>query len=176
MSHTPQEIVTNPSTGEQITFLERAGDTGGAYLRFEDRIAPDASSPPQHIHAGQSETFTVKEGTVRLIVGGQGHLLGPNEAYRVPAGVAHTFERVDSQPLVLDIVITPALDSEVFFRSMAHAASQGGSLFLQIALLNQTLKSRFYLSALPTAAQNVLYALVAIPARWLGYRVHHTQP
>ena len=42
-----------------------------------------------HVHARQSEHFEVIEGSLRLVVDGREHLLGPGETMEVPAGTPH---------------------------------------------------------------------------------------
>jgi mannose-6-phosphate isomerase-like protein (cupin superfamily) len=169
MSHTYPLILEIGTTGEIITVLESAQDTNGAYLKFEDRLNPNMTNPPPHIHREQTETFTVKQGRVRLIAGDQTLTLEPGQSYTVPAGMPHTFQLLGDEPLVMDVVFEPALDTELFFRGMAQASSTEKNSILQIALMNQTLKSRFYLAGIPFAVQDALFALLAIAARWLGY-------
>lgn len=42
-----------------------------------------------HVHTRQSEHFEVIEGTLRLVIDGREHLLGPGETMEVPAGTPH---------------------------------------------------------------------------------------
>lgn len=155
------------ATGEMITFLKRSQDTDGAYLQFEDRITHFAGSPPRHSHPDQSERFTVVKGMARLSIGRRWHMLKEGESLTVPAGVAHTFQPVGDEELILNVTFEPALDTEKFFRTMAL----GKPNVLQIAVLNQSLQSKFYISGIPIWLQDRMFAFLAIPARWLGYRI-----
>jgi len=175
MTREDHELLQIAATGETITILQSTGMTGGAFFRFEDRITGKTPGPPPHRHLKQSETFTVKQGTVNLKVGKEWHPLQVGDTYTVPAGVSHTFTSTGMEDLVMEVVFTPALDTERFFRSMAQASSEGKAALLQIAVLNQVLESRFYLGGVPQSLQNVLFALLAVPARWLGYVVWSPQ-
>jgi quercetin dioxygenase-like cupin family protein len=64
------EVVENPITGERITFLDTAGDTGGELSRFE-YVLPPRFSIPEHVHPRQEERHEVLSGTLRGRVGGR---------------------------------------------------------------------------------------------------------
>lgn len=171
MRHEDHETLQIATSGETITILQSTEMTGGAFLQFEDRIAKDAPGPPVHRHLKQSETFSVKHGAVRLKVGKVWHLLQAGDSRTVPAGVPHTFRPAGTTDLTMEVTFTPALDTERFFRSMAKASSEGKAGLLHIAVLNQTLHSRFYLGGVPLSLQNILFGMLAAFARRLGYTV-----
>ena len=76
-------------------------DAPGLGLRFEirehsdDLLEFDAVGHARgfitqyHVHTIQSEHFEVIEGTLRLVVDGREHLLGPGETMEIPAGTPH---------------------------------------------------------------------------------------
>jgi quercetin dioxygenase-like cupin family protein/uncharacterized protein YndB with AHSA1/START domain len=76
-------------------------DAPGLGLRFEIREHSDellefdvvghgrGFITQYHVHTIQSEHFEVIEGTLRLVVDGREHLLGPGDTMEVPVGVPH---------------------------------------------------------------------------------------
>jgi uncharacterized protein YndB with AHSA1/START domain len=76
-------------------------DAPGLGLRFEIREHTDEMLEfdavgrtrgfitQYHVHTRQSEHFEVIEGTLRLVVDGREHLLGPGETMEIPAGTPH---------------------------------------------------------------------------------------
>src|SRR5207247_5416826 len=58
-------IITDPLTGQRLTFLETAADTAGRSLRAEVRLEPDGFVP-RHVHLRQHERLEVLTGSVRL--------------------------------------------------------------------------------------------------------------
>ena len=51
--------------GDRITFRETPQSSAGQLVAFDLVVAPDAGSPPRHVHTRQAETFTVVSGTWR---------------------------------------------------------------------------------------------------------------
>jgi len=172
MQNESQGVLHNSMTGETIIVLKPSSVNKGSNFQFEDRVKRGIGKPPPlHIHPNQTECFTVQQGQARLMVNKHWQILNKGDSYTVPAGVTHTFEPIGDEELVLHIVFEPALDIETFFRSLAQASSDGKSIILQIALLNQELASKFYLGGIPKRLQDVLYIVLAIPARWLNYQI-----
>lgn len=64
------DVVENPMTGERVTFLETASDTGGELLRFE-YVLPPRFSIPEHVHPRQEERHEVLSGTLTGRGGGE---------------------------------------------------------------------------------------------------------
>ena len=63
------QIIENPVSGERITFLRTARDTGGERLEFELELTPDGHVPGAHVHPEQEERFEVLEGVMRFRLG-----------------------------------------------------------------------------------------------------------
>lgn len=167
MSTTTTHRLQIAASGETIVIQKSGRDTEGQYFQFEDHIRKGSNGPPAHVHIQQAETFTVKHGVLLLKADGVWHTLSAGQTFTVPAGVPHTLKTGDSEDLMMEVTFSPALDTEVFFRNMATAQSN----ILQIAVLNQELESRFYFAHIPPRLQDLLFGILAIPARWLGYHV-----
>ena len=57
MAYTGQTI-ENPVSGERITFLQTARDTGGEKLEIELELAPDGHVPGAHVHPSRRSAST----------------------------------------------------------------------------------------------------------------------
>jgi hypothetical protein len=56
------DTLVNPVSGETITFVETAAETGGDYTVIECAVRPGGGVPMAHVHPNQSETFEVLDG------------------------------------------------------------------------------------------------------------------
>jgi hypothetical protein len=66
------QTLVNPVTGERMTFVETAADTGGERVVIELRADPGGSVAAAHVHPSQWETFKVVSGTLGAKVAGRG--------------------------------------------------------------------------------------------------------
>ena len=79
-------------TGERLTFLKTASDTGGEMLAFEYLVPPRTAGPPLHVHPYQEERFVeVLSGTLRARLGDEERSLGKGQGLTVPPGAPHTW-------------------------------------------------------------------------------------
>jgi mannose-6-phosphate isomerase-like protein (cupin superfamily) len=161
--------ITNRSTGETITFLSNTPER----LTFEDSLPANHPGVPTHYHAKQAETFTVLEGTFLAEIDGKPMTLTTGQSVTIPAGVPHRFHTRNSEAVKLRVELTPALDYETFFRSMAVAAEQNRAIPLQLAVMRQDLDLGFYIGGVPKGLQNALFNTLAVIARLLGYRARY---
>ena len=76
MAYTGQTI-ENPVSGERITFLQTAHDTGGEKLEIELELSPDGHVPGAHVHPEQEERFHVLEGSMKFRMGCAGSSPAP---------------------------------------------------------------------------------------------------
>jgi quercetin dioxygenase-like cupin family protein/uncharacterized protein YndB with AHSA1/START domain len=95
-------------------------DAPGLGLRFEIREHTDellefdvvgrsrGFITQYHVHTIQSEHFEVIEGTLRLVVDGREHLLGPGETMVVPAGTPHRQLAGDERSGRVRVQVRPA--------------------------------------------------------------------
>src|SRR4051794_28724173 len=67
------QTIANPVSGERITFMQTARDTGGELLEFELKLTPDGHVPGAHVHPEQEERFHVLVGTMRFPAGDASH-------------------------------------------------------------------------------------------------------
>jgi mannose-6-phosphate isomerase-like protein (cupin superfamily) len=100
--------IVNPLSGERITILQ-AGDTGGDVLVWELSLAPGGRVPSSHVHPGQEERFTVREGRMRFRIGWRRLVAEPGDTVVVPAGKSHHFANPGPLPARVEVRTSPAL-------------------------------------------------------------------
>jgi quercetin dioxygenase-like cupin family protein len=175
------DTIENPFTGERITFLKTAGETGGELLRFEYALPPRFSIPG-HVHPRQEERHEVLSGTLRGRVGGRERDYGPGERVVGPAGVPHAWRNPSgTQELRIVSELRPALGfealMEVYFETGRDLKTNRKALpkdLLRVAVLADESKHDFYPTAIPIPVWRVLLAplgALAYVARRLGYGV-----
>lgn len=171
------QVIEHPVTGERITFLETAADTGGELLRFELAIAPHGFVAATHVHPGQQERFEVRSGRISMKHGRGERVIGAGEIVEVPAGTTHGWGNPFAEPAVVDVEFRPALDTESFFESFFGLASDGrvhprSGMPQGLQLMALAREFRHEMALPPPAGKivGIVSALLAPLARRRGYR------
>ena len=121
------QTIENPVSGERITFLQTARDTGGERLEIELELSPDGHVPGAHVHPEQEERFHVLEGTMKFRLGMKKIVAGPGETVIVPAGSVHRFSNGGAVPARARVEVVPALDMEQLFETTVELALEGNT-------------------------------------------------
>lgn len=108
------DTVENAATGERITFLETAADTGGELLVMESVWPRPGHRAPAHVHPGTEERWTVVAGRAAFRIGGEEHELGAGETVVAPPGTPHLAWNPTDAEVRLRIEMRPALRWEDF--------------------------------------------------------------
>lgn len=108
------QSVENPATGERVTFVKTAADTGGELLVLELEWPRPGERAPEHVHPEAEERYEVVEGTGAFRVGGEERTAGPGEVVIVPPGTPHFAWNPTDQPVRLKVEFRPALRWEEF--------------------------------------------------------------
>ena len=124
MAYTGQTI-SNPVSGEQITFLQTAADTAGEKLEFELALSPDGHVPGAHVHPEQEERFHVLEGTMKFRMGLRRIVAHAGDTVVVPAGRAHPFANGGDETARCRVEVVPALDMEHLLETTVELALEG---------------------------------------------------
>jgi quercetin dioxygenase-like cupin family protein len=72
----PLSSVLRLPTGETVTIRASGRDNGGPRFEVDALLPPRLSGPPRHRHLAQTETFTVLEGSLRVVLGRKVRELG----------------------------------------------------------------------------------------------------
>jgi quercetin dioxygenase-like cupin family protein len=98
--------------GSIYDVLVSAADSGGARSEVQVILPPRPITPPPHIHPAQSESWTVLEGSLDVLLGREWHTLAAGESREAPAGTVHTFRNRSGENVAMHVVHTPALEFE----------------------------------------------------------------
>ena len=119
------QTLSNPVSGEQITFIRTSADTDGEVLEIELKLTSDGAVPGTHVHPEQEERFEVVEGTMGFRMGLKKVIAGPGETVVVPAGTAHRFFNAGDEDARVRVEVRPALRMEELFETTVALAEDG---------------------------------------------------
>jgi len=122
------QVLENPVSGERITFVTTAADTGGELLTIELDLDADGEVPGIHVHPAQEERFEVLSGQMRFRKGLKTTVAGPGDVVVVPAGKAHKFANAGDGPVRARVEIRPALRMEELFEAATGLAQDGRTM------------------------------------------------
>ena len=169
----PFRELVNPGTGETYRFLVDEGADG--LLRMRWALRP-GGRVPEHVHPGRTERFRIASGLVRFTIDGRPSLAGPGDPVVIPPGARHRFEHAAGDVHAV-VEVEPAGRMREFFEAVSGLSREGRSTRrgvprnpLQLAVFAHGFADSFRPTQPPAAVQRVLLALVAPPARRLGYR------
>lgn len=115
--------LTDPTSGQKITFLQTAADTGGALLEMETTYVDRGGKPPMHRHPAQAERFEVLDGELRVRLGRKRRTLRAGDVLEVPARTAHAMHGSARARWE----VRPALETERFLEAVCDPHASGGS-------------------------------------------------
>lgn len=183
-SHGPgsaADTIENPVTGERVTFLKRARDTDGEFVRLEVVAQPGAIGPPEHVHERQEEYFKVRSGTLTGTVDGEPIRLDAGDEYTVWPGTPHEWGNGGDDELWVLIEIRPAMRFEAFLETMYGLArdgkvdEQGIGSPLQMAVIGRDYWEDNHLASPPPLVQKAAFAVLAPLGRLLGYKPYYPE-
>lgn len=119
------DTLVNPASGETITFIETAAQTGGEYTLIECAVEPGGGVPMAHVHPYQSETFEVLEGELSMKAGRDTLVAMPGDVVTVVPGQVHRFWNDGDRVARFRCTVAPALEFERFIETMFALAADG---------------------------------------------------
>jgi quercetin dioxygenase-like cupin family protein len=108
------DTVTNPATGERVTFVRTAVDTGGELLELELTWPQEGQRAAEHVHPEMEERYEVLSGTAAFRIAGEEQTAGPGDVVTVPPNTAHLAWNPTPNPVKLKVEFRPALRWEEF--------------------------------------------------------------
>jgi mannose-6-phosphate isomerase-like protein (cupin superfamily) len=108
------QTVENAATGERITFVQTAAETGGELLVMESVWPRPGHRAPAHVHPAMEERWEVLAGRAAFRIGEEERELGPGEAAVAPPGTPHLAWNPTEGEVRLRIEMRPALRWEEF--------------------------------------------------------------
>jgi quercetin dioxygenase-like cupin family protein len=119
------QTIANPVSGERITFMQTARDTGGELLEFELELTPDGRVPGAHVHPAQEERFHVLSGQMKFRRGWRRVVASAGDTVIVPAGTVHKFANAGDDVARCRVEVVPALDMEQLLETTVELAIEG---------------------------------------------------
>jgi len=119
------QTISNPVSGERITFMQTARDTGGELLEFELELTPNGRVPGAHVHPAQEERFHVLDGTMKFRRGLRRIVATAGDTVIVPAGTVHKFANAGDDVARCRVEVVPALDMEQLLETTVELAIEG---------------------------------------------------
>jgi mannose-6-phosphate isomerase-like protein (cupin superfamily) len=113
----------DPLTGQSISFVEVAEDTGGKRLTARVRLDP-GGYVPLHVHARQDERVEVVSGSVLVEVRGKAQHLGVGEAIAVPRRHRHVVRNDGEGTAEFVLEVRPARHMEQAMRGFFFVLRQ----------------------------------------------------
>jgi mannose-6-phosphate isomerase-like protein (cupin superfamily) len=130
------QTVENPSTGERVTFVQTAADTGGKLLELELVWPRPGARAPEHVHPHAEERYEVLSGRAAFRIGDEESEAGPGEVVTVPPGTPHFAWNPTDEEVRLKVEFRPALRWEDFVeRLFAMTPTRGPSNRAKLAAL-----------------------------------------
>ncbi len=170
----PGRTTANPITGERLTFVVTAGETGGAYCLVQGQLPAGSGVRfgrlPAHQHRTKTEIFHVVEGTLDFRLGAEAHLvLKPGDTIVVPPMTRHRFWNSSDGSVTLQVEIRPTERFEQFIRLFNGMAEEGRCSQRGIPFnpLDMALLTEYGMDGLPLPMLAFFRALIPL-ARWAG--------
>ena len=108
------DTVENSATGERVTFVRTAADTGGELLELELVWPRPGHRAPEHVHPEMEERYEVLEGRAAFRIDGVERTAEAGEQVTVPPGTRHLAWNPTDDPVRLRVEFRPALRWEEF--------------------------------------------------------------
>jgi len=115
--------ITNPVTGEELTFVETSEETGGLRTVMRLTLAP-GGAVQAHSHRG-TESFECTQGRLDFLVGMKTLRLEPGGKISSPPGEIHSFSNETDSPATVQVTATPSGDIERALRTVFALARAG---------------------------------------------------
>lgn len=169
--------VSNPATGETVTFLKTTEETNGEYLLFRTDLPPN-NGIFFHYHTELVETFEGKTGNLELTADGKTTIIKKGDTSAVPLNIVHGFWNHTDQFVSFNAQIRPAGTFERFIRCGYGLDTDGRSFYMPILkqylpkniLLLGTLFEfgEFYVPYIPRFLQKAIFGILARLSEWTG--------
>jgi quercetin dioxygenase-like cupin family protein len=175
------DVIDNPCTGERITFLKTASDTGGSLLQIELVAQPNGFPVGAHTHPKQEEHFHIISGELSVWLDGQAHHYTAGDKLVIPSGTPHYWTNTGHEELKIIIELRPALRWETYFESMFGLARDGKTDKkgmpnpFQMAVIAHEFRDE---AGPVTRAHRLIFKLLpllAVLGRWMGYKASYPE-
>jgi len=154
----------------------------GDWMNTRLEVAPGAAGPPEHFHADFEERFTVKNGTLSILVDGEKKTLKAGESLSIPPMTRHkpfneTNETVvveGDRPNILPVKFGYALSQLYGFMDQYPNGPSTRQILLQLSVYGNDADS--WIADGPSLnTQKAVRVIMAPTARLLGYKNYYEE-
>lgn len=157
-----------------------AVNDGWLHTRLE--VAPYAPGPPEHFHEAFEETFTVKSGTVSILINGEKRTLKAGETITVPPMTRHKPFNETGETVVIESEDRKTLPiqfgyilSQLYgFMDDLPNGPTTPQMLMQLSVYGNDADS-WIADGPPLAIQKAMRVVMAPTARLLGYRRYYKE-
>jgi mannose-6-phosphate isomerase-like protein (cupin superfamily) len=154
----------------------------GDWLHTRLEVAPMAGGPPEHFHEHFAETFTVKSGTLSILVDGEKRTLKAGETITIPPMTRHkpfneTSETViveSDDPKTIPVKFAYILSQLYGFMDTYPDGPSVPAMIMQLSTYGNEADS-WLADGPPLAVQKAMRVLLAPTARLMGYSSKYEQ-
>ena len=175
------DVFVNPVTGERAVVRIGTEEAGGELLIADLYIRPGGAVMGEHIHTIIEERFTVLRGEVGFRLSGRVTTAQPGVKVSVAPRVPHDWWNAGAEEALVRVEVRPGARFEAMIRN-AFGMAQDGKVnrrgmpnILQLALFAREFGDVIQFTRPPRIVQRILFGLLALPARVLGYRGSYPQ-
>lgn len=170
------DVFENPVTGERCIVRLGPEEAGDDYGVVDLYIRPGGAVMGEHYHPALEERFTVLRGEVGFRLSGKVSIAEQDVTLVVPPGVPHDWWNAGTEEALVRVELRPVSRFQVMVRN-AFGFAQDGKVnkkgmpsILQLAVFALEFDDVIRFTRPPRFVQLGLFRLLAVPARWLGYR------
>src|SRR4051812_15783025 len=116
---TTATVLETPALGVNFELRRTAADTNGELIEFDVVGRARGFLAVEHVHNHQSEHYEVIEGTMKLVLDGREHLLGPGDEMTTPAGTPHAQRAAGEGEGRIRVTLRPAGHTQEFLERLA---------------------------------------------------------
>ena len=154
----------------------------GHYLHTRLEVSPNAAGPPEHFHEAFEEKFTVKSGTLSILVSGEKRTLHAGETISIPPMTKHkpfneTAETViveSDDPKTLPVEFGYLLSQLYGFMDTYPNGPGVPRIMMQLSVYGTDADS-WIADGPPLPVQKTMRFVIAPTARLLGYKKFYPQ-
>jgi len=111
-----------PLSKTVTSYLATGEQTGGKFGLYRWDFLGPRSGPEPHFHRGNSESFFILAGTVRLFDGGRWVDATAGDYLYVPEGGIHGFRNESGEPASMLLLFAPGAPREGYFEGLPQVA------------------------------------------------------
>ena len=154
----------------------------GEWLHTRLEVAPGAAGPPEHLHEHFAETFTVKSGTLSILVDGEKRTLKAGETITIPPMTRHkpfneTNETViveGNDPKTIPVKFAYILSQLYGFMDTYPEGPSVPAMVMQLSTYGNEADS-WLADGPPLGVQKAMRVALAPTARLMGYSNYYEQ-